>query len=199
MKDMDMRETLKKVVGPLVGLTEMSWSRIVMNRTTQEWVGALDTARMDALEISGEYWKNRGSFKSYRSVSYPEYDLCGSPLPESFDFILAEQVFEHLLYPHRAAQNVHRMLRTGGFFLVTTPFLLRIHSFPTDCTRWTPQGLSYFLEEAGFSRDKMRVQAWGNRQCVRAIFKGARTYCSRIHSLANEPDFSVVVWALVQK
>ena len=67
-----MRETLKKVVGPLVGLTEMSWSRIVMNRTTQEWVGALDTARMDALEISGEYWKNRGSFKSYLSVSYPE-------------------------------------------------------------------------------------------------------------------------------
>ena len=193
-----MRNMIKKLLGPLVGRTEEAWTLVVMNRTTLQWIRALDTPSMDALEISGEYWKSKVPFHSYRTAWYPEYDLCERPLPETFDLILAEQVFEHLLYPGRAARNVHRMLRDGGYFMLTLPFLFRLHPCPNDCTRWTPQGLSYFLEEAGFSRDKVRVGAWGNRACVKATLAG-RNYCRRIHSLKNEPNFPVVVWALAQK
>lgn len=109
-----MFELFKKVLGPLLGYTELPWTRVVMNRTTLEWVRALETARMDALEISGEYWKNKVPFKSYRSVWYPEYDVCAMPLPETYDLIFAEQVFEHLPHPLRAARHVCRMLRGGG-------------------------------------------------------------------------------------
>ncbi len=193
-----MLELLKKIAGPLVGYTPVPWTRVVMNRETLEWVRALDTARMDALEISGEYWKNKVPFKSYRTAWYPEYDVCGKPLPETFDILFAEQVFEHLLHPHRAARNVHQMLRPGGYFLLTTPFLFRIHADPADCTRWTPQGMAGLLEEAGFRREQVRVGSWGNRACVKASLRG-RNYCRRIHSLENEPDFPVVVWALAQK
>lgn len=194
----NMREMVKKMLGALVGRTEESWTRVVMNRTTLEWIRALDTANMDALEISGEYWRKKATYRSYRSTCYPEYDICAKPLSETFDLIFAEQVFEHLLYPLRAARNVQQMLRPGGCFLVTVPFLLRIHGNPTDCTRWTSQGLAYFLEEAGFCRDKMRVGAWGNRACVRAALSG-RNYCRRIHSLENETNYPVVVWALARK
>ena len=193
-----MREMVRKIIGPLVGHTAEPWTWVVMNRTTLDWVRALETAGMDALEISGEYWKNKVPFTSYRAVWYPEYDVCEKPLPDLFDLIIAEQVFEHLLYPARAARNIHHMLRADGYFLVTVPFLFRIHANPTDCTRWTPQGLAYFLEEAGFFRDKMRVGAWGNRACVKASLVG-RNYCRRIHSLKDEPDYPVVVWALAQK
>jgi len=193
-----MLELFKKVAGPLVGYTEIPWTRVVMNRETLEWVKVLDTAHMDALEISGEYWKNKVPFKSYRTAWYPEYDVCEKPLPDPCDIIFAEQVFEHLLYPLRAARNIHQMLRAGGYFLLTTPFLFKIHASPTDCTRWTPQGMAYFLEEAGFNRDRVRVGFWGNRACVKASLAG-RNYCRRIHSLKNEPDFPVVVWALAQK
>lgn len=193
-----MNEMLKKILGPWVGHTELSWTRVVMNEETLQWVRALDTAGMDALEISGEYWKKRVPYKSYRSAWYPDYDVCERPLPELFDLVFAEQVFEHLLYPFRGARHVHQMLRPGGYFLLTTPFLFRVHASPTDCTRWTPQGMAYFLEEAGFSRDRMRVGSWGNRACVKASLKG-RNYCSRIHSLQNEPDFPLSVWALAQK
>lgn len=193
-----MREMVKKLIGPLIGWTDEAWTRVVMNRTTLEWVRALDTGRMDALQISGEYWKKKAPYRSYRSAWYPEYDVCEKPLPETFDLVFAEQVFEHLLYPARAVRNIYQMVRAGGYFLLTVPFLFRVHANPTDCTRWTPQGLAYFLEEGGFSRDKMRVGAWGNRACVKASLAG-RNYCRRLHSLENEPDYPVVVWALAQK
>ena len=193
-----MQAIVRKILGSLVGRTDEAWTRVVMNRTTSAWVRALDAARMDALEISGEDWKNKATYRSFRSVWYPAYDVCEKPLAETYDLIFAEQVFEHLLFPAKAAKNVFQMLRTGGYFLLTVPFLFRIHANPTDCTRWTPQGLSYFLEEAGFSRAKMRVGSWGNRACVKAALVG-RNYCRRLHSLENEPDYPVVVWALAQK
>ena len=193
-----MHELIKRFIGPWVGHTETSWTRVVMNRTTLEWVRGLQPEQRDALEISGEYWQNKVPFRSYRSAWYPEFDVCAKPLPESFDLIIAEQVFERLTHPARAARHVYQMLRAGGYFLLTTPFLLKIHASPTDCTRWTPQGLAYFLEDAGFSRDKIRVDSWGNRACVKAAFRGAN-YCRRIHSLKNEPDFPLSVWALAQK
>ncbi len=191
-------EFVKRIAGLLVGHTENSWERVVMNRETLEWVKALETEKMTALEISGKIWDGRVPFKSYKSIWYPEYDVCEKPLAESYDIIIAEQVFEHLLYPSRAARHVFEMLRGGGYFLLTTPFLYRIHAYPNDCSRWTPQGMAYFLEEAGFPLDKVRVGAWGNRACVTASFRG-RCYCSRIHTLENEPAFPVVVWALAQK
>ena len=193
-----LKSLVKKVIGPLIGYTDTSWIRVVMNRETLKWVEALDTGNMDALEISGEYWKSKVPFRSFRTTWYPEYDVCEKPLPEQFDIIFTEQVYEHLRYPVRATRNVYQSLREGGYFLLTTAFLFRIHESPNDCTRWTSQGLAYMLEEAGFSIDKMRLGSWGNRSCVKASFKG-RNYCRRIHSLKNEPDFPVVVWVLAQK
>ena len=70
-----MRNMIKKLLGPLVGRTEEAWTRVVMNRTTLQWIRALDTPSMDALEISGEYWKSKVPFHSYRTAWYPEYDL----------------------------------------------------------------------------------------------------------------------------
>jgi hypothetical protein len=120
-------------------------------------------------------------------------------LPETFDLIIAEQVFEHLAWPYRAARNIHRMLNGGGLFLVTTPFLLRIHDAPIDCSRWTPTGIRYFLAECGFPLDGVNAYSWGNRACVRANFTRWQKYQAWRHSLADEPEFPVVVWALAQK
>jgi hypothetical protein len=113
--------------------------------------------------------------------------------------IIAEQVFEHLLWPYRAGKNVHRMLNQGGYFLITTPFLVRIHSGPTDCSRWTETGIRYFLAECGFSLERIQTGSWGNRACVRANFSQWSRYRRLVHSLRNEPSFPVVVWALAQK
>ena len=168
-----------------------------MNKCCREMLSELDTSRMDALEISGASWSDFG-FKSFESADFPEFDICCEVLPRTFDIILAEQVFEHLLWPFRAGRNVFTMLRPGGYFLVTTPFLYRVHEFPVDCSRWTELGMKHFLAECGFEFETIKTGSWGNQKCVKAFFKGYIPYNRLIHSLKNEPEFPIHVWALAR-
>ena len=181
------------------GRTNMKWTRVVMNEATRGLVESLRPERLRALEISGFHWVDVG-FKSYTRTSFPEYDVCAGPLPHKYDIILADQVLEHVLWPYRAGRNIHEMLEPGGYFLVSVPFLIRVHNSPTDCTRWTEVGLKHFLAECGFPLEAIRTDSWGNRDCVIESFKMTATpYRKRIHSLRNEPDFPIHVWALAQK
>ena len=162
-------------------------------------VGGLHPDRLRALEISGQVWKDYG-FKAYQSASYPAFDICDAPLPETFDLVIAEHVFEHLLWPARAAKNVRQMLSPGGHFLMVTPFMYRVHADPHDCTRWTESGMKYFLADCGFPIDTIQTGSWGNRDCVESAFRREYTlFNRRLHSLENDPTFPVVVWALAAR
>jgi SAM-dependent methyltransferase len=176
------------------------WAREVMNEELVKIINVLGPERLDVLEISpGDFWQ-RLQFKSFRSVSYPEFDICAMALDTQFDLIIADQVFEHLLWPYRAARNVYRMLKPGGYFIVTTPFLLRIHDHPVDCSRWTELGMKHLLAESGFDLEGIRTGSWGNRSCVRAHLKlHGWTEMSRWRPLHHEPIFPVVVWAVAQR
>ncbi len=177
----------------------MNWTRVVMNQATKELMQTLHTSGMDAVEISGTGWKD-WAFKSYRTFSYPDFDIC-APLNEAnlADMIVAEQVFEHLLWPYRAVKNVYQMLRPNGYFLVTTPFLLPVHDCPVDCSRWTETGIKYLLAEGGFPLEDIVVGSWGNEACVKANLKKWTPYTKWLHSLKNSPKHAVVVWALGRK
>lgn len=193
---------LRNRIGPHLGMENRQWARVIMDRETQKFVGSLDVGRLDALEISGtadSAWHAAG-FRSYRSADYPEYDVCAGPLArEAFDVIIAEQVFEHVLWPFRAVRSVWEMLRPGGVFVITTPFLIRVHGFPIDCSRWTPLGMKHLLAEGGFPLETIETGSWGNRSCVVANFRGWPSWVRWKHSLRNERDFPVVVWAFARK
>jgi hypothetical protein len=178
--------------------------RVVLDRETEKLLLSLDTQTMKALEISGDGFR-QWSFQSYETVHYPEFDICAEVLPRRFDIIIASQVFEHLLWPYRAGRNVHTMLEAGGFFLVSTPFLQKIHEYPVDCSRWSETGLRYLLAECGFPLDRIVTGSWGNKQAARAnISRRSLTrfalYNPLIHrNLKADPVFPVQVWALAQK
>lgn len=169
-----------------------------MLRENQAMVRALGPEKLSVLEISGAKWKDYG-FGSYRSANYPEYDVCETALPESFDLVIAEQVFEHLLWPYRAGRHVYEMVKPGGHFLISTPFLVKIHDYPIDCSRWSEIGLKHLLAECGFPLDSIVTGSWGNRACVIANFKKWVPFRRGWHSLKNEPDFPYHVWALARK
>jgi SAM-dependent methyltransferase len=189
----------RRMIWKAFGGTSAQWLRVVMDRETDAYARSLAVASMDALEISGDKWKSFG-FRSYRSVDFPQYDICEGPLAhERFDFIVAEQVLEHVLWPYRAVRHLYQMLRPGGVLIVTTPFLVRVHDYPIDCSRWTELGLKYLLAEAGFELDKCRTGSWGNRACVKANFDRWRHWLPWWHSLKNDQSLPLSVWAFVTK
>jgi SAM-dependent methyltransferase len=192
------RSRLKRVLTE-VGYDTTHWVRVVMYERCFAFIRSLRPETLDALEISaGPQWRREFEFRSYTSTQYPEFDICSQTLDQKFDLIIADQVFEHLPWPYRAGKNVYSMLRPGGHFVIATPFLLKVHKVPLDCSRWTEQGLSYLLQECGFAAADIKTDSWGNRNCVRANFTRWRTR-GWFRSLANEPDFPVMVWALAQK
>lgn len=191
------RTSVKKVLDT-IGYDADHWARTVMYQECFKLIRALDPAQLDALEISaGDKWQQLG-FRSFTEANFPEFDICQDKLDRCFDIVIADQVFEHLLWPYRAGKNVYDMLRPGGHFMITTPFLIRVHAVPLDCSRWTELGLKHFLAECGFSLACIQTGSWGNRACVKANF---RHWARRgwFGSLKNEPDFPVAVWALAQK
>ncbi len=182
------------------GKPDEQWQRIVLNRTVREWVSELGPRDLDVLEISGSNWPVDGFFRSHRAVDFPEFDICRDQLDDRFDLVIAEQVFEHIPYPLRAAKNVLEMLRPGGCFLISTPFLIRRHACPLDCSRWTETGMKYLLIESGFPESGIRTGSWGNRRCAKANFRGRwPIYVPGFHSLRNDPDYPLQVWALARK
>jgi SAM-dependent methyltransferase len=176
------------------------WVRVVMYRECFRLIEGLAPEQLDVLEISAGDAFKRFPFKRYRETTFPDFDICTAALPGPYDLVIADQVFEHVLWPYRAARNVFAMLRPGGHFLVTTPFLIRVHPggpIPCDCTRWTETGLRYFLAECGFPLDDTQTGSWGNRQCVRANF--GRWANRGWGSLRNEAAFPVSVWGLAKR
>jgi SAM-dependent methyltransferase len=188
-----------KTVLEAIGYDTVDWARVEMYRESFNFLRQLGPQKLEVLEISGGvHWRREFNFKSYTTTKYPEFDICAQTLPQTFDVVIADQVFEHLAWPLRAAKNIYEMVRPGGYFIIATPFLLRVHNSPIDCSRWTATGLSHLLQEAGFAANRIQTASWGNRACLRANFKKwpKRGFTG---SLKNEPDFPVMVWAFAQK
>jgi hypothetical protein len=76
--------------------------------------------------------------------------------------------------------------------------MVRIHDEPIDCSRWTPLGMRYFLEECGFALENIHAAGWGNKGCVIGNLRVWLPYWGW-QSLRNDVETPVVVWALAKK
>lgn len=86
---------------------------------------------------------------------YDGIDIVGRaekiPLGDSsIDSVICTQVFEHLKYPQRSAQELHRILKSGGILLITAPQVNELHEEPNDFYRYTKFGLIELFESCGF-------------------------------------------------
>jgi SAM-dependent methyltransferase len=60
--------------------------------------------------------------------------------------VLCIETFEHVFEVRRAFDEVFRILKPGGVFVITLPLNFRIHSYPDDYWRMTPNCLRRLLE-----------------------------------------------------
>ncbi len=184
-----------------LGYDHRDWARIVLYQKVDEFIDRrIDRLQARVLAISSAHHFETLGFANFTATSYPSFNICSDVMPGKYDLIIADQVFEHIEDPEQAAKNVYRMLAVGGWFLIATPFMLRIHLQPIDCYRWTAVGLISMLSRAGFHKDAIETGQWGNRQWVAAHMKDQDSWPVRgFGSLLNEPKFPVVVWAFACK
>jgi len=140
------------------------------------------------------------------SANYPEHNILALSFPSaSFDYVLSDQVLEHVEgSPQQAIDECYRLLRPGGIAIHTTCFVNPIHGAPGDFWRFTPEALS--LLHRNWSQ-VIEVGGWGNLQVWSIVQDGIRfagiphADWHPLHRLAvrNDPLWPIVTWIVVRK
>jgi SAM-dependent methyltransferase len=76
----------------------------------------------------------------------------------SFDTVFSTQTLEHVEDPHLAVAEMARVLRPGGYLILTAPQTWRLHEKPYDFYRYTRFGLQHLLERSGLHVVRIKAQ-----------------------------------------
>ena len=138
---------------------------------------------------------------------YPVVDMQNMPYNnDSFDFVISDQVIEHLENPRRAIRESHRVLKNGGIAIHTSCFINHIHLCPHDFWRFSPSALKLLCKD--FS-EIICCGGWGNRIAILLVFLSVKFRFMKIpetkysfkHLIAswNEAKYPIVTWIVVKK
>ncbi|MEM3386083.1 MAG: class I SAM-dependent methyltransferase [Nitrososphaerales archaeon] len=91
-------------------------------------------------------------------------DICNLPIRcESTDAVLCIETLEHVPDTSKALTEIRHVLRGGGYFILTVPFLFGVHA-QADYYRWTERGLRLYLEKYCF--EILELEKNGGIFCV---------------------------------
>jgi glycosyltransferase involved in cell wall biosynthesis/SAM-dependent methyltransferase len=92
------------------------------------------------------------------------------PLPDaSVDCAMATEVLEHCPEPLVVLREARRVLKPGGTFFFTVPFIWPLHDAPYDFFRYTPFALEKLLAEAGFENVQLGALGGWNASLAQVI------------------------------
>jgi len=83
-------------------------------------------------------------------------DLKEIPVEDArYDYVLFNQVLEHVPYPALVLKELHRVMKPGGRLIYTAPLFYEEHGQPYDFYRYTSFGIRVLFEDAGFSIERL--------------------------------------------
>ncbi|PTS99125.1 class I SAM-dependent methyltransferase, partial [Flavobacterium sp. HMWF030] len=89
----------------------------------------------------------------------PDYLWDGKKMPfddATFEVVISTEVLEHVSDPNAYLTEVKRVLKPGGLFFFTVPFLMSLHEVPHDYYRYTPFALENIFNKVGFTDIKVK-------------------------------------------
>lgn len=140
-------------------------------------------------------------------TDYPEVNMQNLPFKnEIFDFVISDQVIEHLENPKQAIQESHRVLKKGGIAIHTTCFINSKHYGPEDFWRFSSEALKILCKDFN---EILQCEGWGNRIVAILCFIWFKTRFIQIpgrkwdlrYILANwnEKQFPISTWIVARK
>ena len=146
-------------LGRPVGLSTFKRRKATRWGTDQAVIEFLDSEKKkgrgqgDILGISGTNYFDLFEYKSstFTSADYPQVSCEDMPyIDETFDYIICNQVLEHVSKPWLCADEFHRVLKKGGFVVIIVPTIYQEHRWPKDNWRVLKDGMEVLLSEFSF-------------------------------------------------
>ena len=118
----------------------------------EKWIAELEGTELNVLDVGGRYQPYRPLLgeraKRYYACDILQTELVdvlgsGESLPfadNTFDVVIATQVFEYFARPHNAAEQICRVLKPGGSLLMSVAALAP-RFVDEECWRFTPRGI----------------------------------------------------------
>jgi SAM-dependent methyltransferase len=139
-----VKECAPQLKGDLldIGCGQMPYRELILdlNKNVKRYIGLdLEVSSIHDTSIADLFWN-------------------GESIPlenNAVDSAMATEVLEHSFSPDQTVKEIHRVLKPGGLFFFTIPFIWPLHEVPYDAYRYTPFSLRMHLEKAGFENIKL--------------------------------------------
>jgi len=147
-------------------------------------------------------WEDFQEYVSYmrqKGISIRDCDVDKDRFPflsETFDLVLMTEVLEHLQRPQTTLCEIHRVLKTRGKLVLSTPNFSRgpnlIFSLLGRPRRYhgirefTPKGLRDLLNDADFLTQRVMFSDWVERRQIK-----------RLLTDSPKPPFRSIIWRVV--
>jgi len=129
-------------------------------------------AEADVLDIGGKRVSKRGLFNvevyghkvkyvNIDSLTKPDYLSDANNIDvsdNSFDCVILAEILEHVPNPMGVLQEAYRLLKPGGYALLSAPFNFHVHADPNDYGRYTDGWYKRTLFDVGFRNIEIEKQ-----------------------------------------
>jgi SAM-dependent methyltransferase len=188
------------------------YSRYGMYTKIEKALGPMELKRGRCLVI-GDTLKGKGANPTLPNMipqiteidapDYPEVDMQDLPYEDNtYQYVLTDQVLEHVRKPWVGVSEIHRVLKPGGIAIITSALMFPQHGVPYDYFRFTPDGLRVLCEDFSKIHD---CNGNGSLDFVHEIFMGDHSpqvkpgSVSAKYAMANDNKFLVSVWIIAEK
>jgi len=138
-----------------------SLARTLMNYCLSEFELTGDIIDLGSGSVRASYYRFI-KFKEPYNLTYADYYKTGTnfikldlekPFPvehDSFDWVMCFNTLEHIYNFENVVKESYRILKKGGLFIGSTPFLYPFHPDPHDYLRYSHEALLKMFEEENY-------------------------------------------------